>query len=95
MGLIWPWATAEKRRAIAELRSQAESRFVERKEGRYVLTGLFGGEGFGFFLGVEVAEMRMAGAARSAALAAIGKGKSTQIGTVFGTNRGHGSLQKS
>ena len=93
MGLIWPWATAEKRRAIAELRSQAESRFVERKEGRYVLTGLFGGEGFGFFLGVEITEMRMAGTARSAALAAIGKAESTQTGTVL--DGGHGSLLKS
>src|SRR5260370_16475256 len=34
-------------------------------------------------LGVERAEMRVAGAARSAALAAIGKGESTQTGTVF------------
>jgi len=55
---------------------------------------LFCGEGFGFLLGMEVTEMRVAGAARSAALAAIGKGESTQTGTVFGVNGGHGSLQK-
>jgi len=53
------------------------------KEARDVLADLFGGETFGFLLGVEVAEMRMAGAARSAALAAIGKGESTQTGTVL------------
>jgi hypothetical protein len=55
---------------------------------------LFCGEAFSFLLGVEVAEMLVAGAARSAALAAIGKGKSTQAGTVFGSFGGHGSLQK-
>jgi hypothetical protein len=54
------------------------------KEARNVLTDLLGGEGFGFFLGVEVTEMQVAGAARSAALAAIGKGESAQVaGTVF------------
>jgi len=56
---------------------------------------LFCGEGFRFLLGVEVAQVRVAGAARSAALAAIGKGESTQTGTVLGVNGGHGSLQKS
>jgi len=76
---------------------------IREKEGRYVLAGLFCGQGFGFLLAVEVAEMRVAGAARSAALAAIGKGESTQVGgTVFlrcgrratnGAVRGHGSLQ--
>jgi len=50
---------------------------------RYILAGLFGDEGLGFLLGMEVAEMRMAGAARSAALAAIGKGERTQAGTVL------------
>jgi len=34
---------------------------------------------------MEVAEMRVAGAARSAALAAIGKSESTQTGAVFFT----------
>jgi len=73
------------------------------KEARNVLTDLLGGEGFSFLLGVEVTEMQVAGAARSAALAAIGKGESTQVGgTVFlrcgrratnGAVRGHGSLQ--
>ena len=50
------------------------------KEASYVLTDLLGGEGFSFLLGVEVTEMQVAGAARSAALAAIGKGESTQVG---------------
>jgi hypothetical protein len=55
-----------------------------RKEASYVLTDLLGGEGFSFLLGVEVTEMQVAGAARSAALAAIGKGESAQVGgTVF------------
>jgi hypothetical protein len=53
------------------------------KEAGNVLTDLLGGEGFGFFLGMEVAEMQMAGAARSAALATIGKGESAQTGTVY------------
>jgi lipid-binding SYLF domain-containing protein len=39
-----------------------------------------GGERFGFLLGVEVTEMQVAGAARSAALAAIGEGEGTQVG---------------
>jgi hypothetical protein len=66
---------------------------------------LFCGQGFSFFLGMEVTEMQMAGAARHAALAAIGKGESAQVGgTVFlgfgrstanGTVRGHRSLLKS
>ena len=64
------------------------------EEAGNVLTYLLGSEGFGFFLGVEVTEMQVAGAARGAALAAIGKGESTQMGTVLGVNRGHGSLQK-
>jgi hypothetical protein len=54
------------------------------EEARNVLTDLLGGEGFGFFLGVEVTEIQMAGAARGAALTTIGKGESTQVGgTVF------------
>ena len=64
---------------------------IAKEERRYSLASLFGGLGFGFLFGVEVTEMRMAGAARSAALAAIGKGESTQAGTVFGVNFGHGS----
>jgi hypothetical protein len=51
---------------------------IREKEGRYVLAGLFCGQGFGFLLGMEVAQMRVARAARRAALAAIGKGESTQ-----------------
>ena len=50
------------------------------KEATNVLTDLLGGEGFGFLLGVEVTEVQVSGAARSAALAAIGKGESTQVG---------------
>jgi hypothetical protein len=54
------------------------------KEARNIFTDLLGGEGFDFLLGVEVAEMQVAGAARSAALAAIGKGESAQVdGTVL------------
>ena len=54
------------------------------EEAGNVFTGLLGGEGFGFFLGVEVTEMEVAGAARHAALAAVGEGESAQIGgTVF------------
>jgi hypothetical protein len=45
------------------------------KEAGNVLADLLGGEAFGFFLGVEVTEMQMPGAARSAALATIGKGE--------------------
>jgi hypothetical protein len=37
--------------------------------------------GFGFFLGVFLTEMLVAGEAKRAALAAIGKGESTQTGT--------------
>jgi hypothetical protein len=50
------------------------------KEARYVLADLFCREAFGFLLGMEVTEMQMAGAARSAALAAIGKGEGAQVG---------------
>jgi hypothetical protein len=63
---------------------------VPEKERGNSLAGFPGGSGSHFFLGVEVTEMRMAGAARSATLAAVGKGKSTQTGTVLGS--GHGSL---
>jgi hypothetical protein len=73
------------------------------EEGRNILTGLFGDEGFGFLLGMVVAEMRMAGGAGRTALATIGKGESTQAGTILfrcgrrtanGVVRGHGSLLK-
>jgi hypothetical protein len=53
------------------------------KKARNVLTDLLGGEGFSFLLDVEVTEVQVAGAARSAALAAVGKGESTQTGTVL------------
>jgi len=92
--------TKEPRHGDAEIASGQQ--FCGKEAGD-VLAGLFCGEGFGFLLGVEVAEVRMAGAARSAALAAIGKGESTQTGTVLfiggrktakGAFSGHGSLQK-
>jgi len=53
------------------------------KEARNVLTDLLGGEGCSFLLGMEVTEILMAGAARSAALAAVGKGEGAQTGTVL------------
>jgi hypothetical protein len=56
---------------------------IAKEERRYSLASLFSGFGLRFLLGVEAAEMRVTGAARSAALAAIGKGESTQTGTVF------------
>jgi hypothetical protein len=65
---------------------------IAEEERRYIFTGLFGGLGLRFLFGMEVTEMRMAGTARSAALAAIGKGEETQIGTVFRTERGHKRL---
>jgi len=61
----------------------ASGKQIREEESRYVLASLFSGEGLSFLLGVEGTEMQMAGAARSAALAAIGKGESTQVGTVF------------
>jgi hypothetical protein len=64
--------TKEPRHGDAEIASGQQ--FCGKEAGD-VLAGLF--SGLGFFLGVEVAEMRVAGAARSAALAAIGKGEST------------------
>jgi len=67
---------------------------IAEEEGRYILAGLFSGLGLRLLLRVERAEMRVAGAARSAAVAAIGKGESTQTGTVLGTFGGHRSLQK-
>ncbi len=71
----------EPRHGNAEIASGQQ---FYRKEARNVLTDLLGGEGCGFLLGMEVTEILMAGAARSAALAAIGKGESTQVGgTVF------------
>jgi hypothetical protein len=70
-------STKEPRHGDAEIASGQQ--FCGKEAGD-VLTELLGGEGFGFFLGMEVTVMQMAGAARSAALAAIGKGESTQVG---------------
>ncbi len=43
---------------------------------------------------MEGAEVGMADAAGSAAVAAVDKGEGTQRGTVLGVMGGHGSLQK-
>lgn len=59
-----------------------------------VAAGLLRREGLGFFAGVEVAEVRMAGMARSAAATAVGEGESTQVHAVLGTKSGHGSLRR-
>jgi len=53
----------------------AGGKVISEKEGRYILSSLFRGLRLRFLLGVERAEMRVAGAARSAAVAAIGKVK--------------------
>jgi hypothetical protein len=51
-----------------------------------------GRTGLGVFAGVVRTEVRMAGGAGSAALAAIGEGETTQGLAVLWTKRGHGSL---
>jgi hypothetical protein len=58
-----------------------------------ILAGGLASKGLRFLACVERAEVRMARPAGSAALASIGKGESTQRGTVLGAI-GHGSLQK-
>jgi len=55
----------------------------EKRQQVAALQNLFCGQGFGFPLGVERAEVGVARAARSAAVAAIGEGERTQTGTVF------------
>ena len=62
--------------------------------GGNIAAHLLGGEGLGFLAGMEVAEVRMSRAARSAAAAAIDKRERTQKGTVLGAKSRHGSLQK-
>ncbi len=64
------------------------------EERGYILSGLCSSAGLRFLLGVEEAEARMAGASRSTAMAAVGKGERTQAGTVLGAIGGQGSLQK-
>jgi hypothetical protein len=59
-----------------------------------ILAGGFAVEGLRFLAGVESAEIRMAVAARHAALAAVGELESTQRDTIVGAIGGHGSLQK-
>ncbi len=58
-----------------------------------VAADFLSGEGLGFFAGVGVAEVWMAGIARSEAAAAVGEGESAQGHAVLGTKSGHGSLQ--
>jgi hypothetical protein len=53
-----------------------------------------GGLGLCFFTGVKTAEPRMAGKARSAALAAVGERERTQGRAALGAKSGHRSLQK-
>jgi hypothetical protein len=56
-----------------------------------VLAGALASEGLRFLACVEGAEMRMAGLAGNAAVAAVDEGERTQIGTVLGAVGGHGS----
>jgi hypothetical protein len=81
----------------------AGGEITARKEGGYIPASFLGGERLRFLSSMEGAQVRMAGAAGSAALAAIGESESTQAGTVFlmcdrravnGTIGGHRSLQK-
>jgi formylmethanofuran:tetrahydromethanopterin formyltransferase len=53
-----------------------------------------GGAGLGVFAGVVGTEVWMVGGARSAALAAIGEGETTQGLAVLWAKRGHGCLLK-
>ena len=53
-----------------------------------------GGAGLGVFVGVVGAEVGMMGGAGSAALAAVGKGETTQGLAVLWAKRGHRWLQK-
>ena len=61
----------------------ARGEVIAKEERRHSFSSLRGSAGLRFLLGVVVAEIRVAGAARSAAPAAIGKGERTQAGTVL------------
>jgi hypothetical protein len=61
--------------------------------GGNIAAHLLGSEDFGFPACMERAEVRMDGAARSTAAAAIGKGERTQRGTVLGESGRHRNLQ--
>ena len=63
------------------------------QSGNIAADGL-GGLGLCFLTGMKTAETRMAGKARSAAFAAIGKGERTQGRAVLGAKGRHGCLQK-
>jgi hypothetical protein len=64
-----------------------------REEVVDVAAEVFGGEGLGFFFGVEIAEVGMFGGAGSAAAATVGEGEGTEKCANVGAS-GHGSLQK-
>jgi len=72
----------------------AGGKVFAREEVRQFAGELIGGAGLGFFAGVVGAEVRMVGGAGSAALAAIGKGETTQGLAVLWTKRGHGVAPK-
>jgi hypothetical protein len=76
----------EARQSGAEI---AGGEVVAGEEIVEVLAEFLCGAGPGFFFGVVGAEMRMFGGARSAALAAVGKGETTQGLAVVWTERGH------
>jgi hypothetical protein len=79
----------------AQSRAEAAGGKIMAGEARGdVAASLLRAEGLGFFAGVEVAEVRMAGMERSKAAAAVGEGESTQGHAVLGTKSGHGSLRR-
>ncbi len=62
--------------------------------GAEVAAEFIGGAGLGFLAGVVGAEVGMMGGAGSAALAAVGKGETTQRLAVLWAKRGHRCLQR-
>src|SRR5580704_11721897 len=72
----------------------ASRHIVAGKKKGDILAGLFAAEGLRLLAGVEGAEMRMAVAAWTAAVAAIGERERTQGRAVLGVTSRHGSLQK-
>lgn len=71
----------------------ASGEIAAGEAGRDIAAGLLGGGGLGFLAGVKRTEVRMVGAARGEALAAIGEGERTQRGTVLGAIGRHRDLQ--
>jgi hypothetical protein len=72
----------------------AGGKVFARKEIGEVVSEFTGGAGLGVFAGVVGAEVGMMGRAGSAALAAVGKGETTQGLAVLWAKRGHGWLLK-